>query len=173
MKKTYGSGFLDFPLGNTGRADAMKRLLSSAATEGGEEFLESMGQTALQRITYDPDAQWDFSDALYQAGVGAALGAATADPFLIGFEEGRILSNAELAEMENGLDTKSNSNYVTDAFHSLCTLVQNQRNAYTEYKTYSSVLGELAPSSLREFQNAKEDPEVWDDLQHKFEILDM
>lgn len=130
---------MDFPLGSTGRVDAMKRLLSSAATEGGEEFLESMGQTALQRITYDPDAQWDFSDALYQAGVGAALGAATADPFLIGLEEGRILSNAELAEMENGLDTKSNSNYVTDAFHSLCTLVQNQRNAYTEYKTYSSV----------------------------------
>ena len=75
--------------------------------------------------------------------------------------------------MENGLDTKSNSNYVTDAFHSLCTLVQNQRNAYTEYKTYSSVLGELAPTSLREFQNAKEDPEVWDDIQHKFEVLDM
>ena len=48
----------------------------------------------------------------------------------------------------------------------------NQKD-YTEYESYCSVLGELAPASLEEFQNAKEPPEVWDDIQHKFEILDM
>ena len=35
----------------------------------------------------------------------------------------------------------------------------NQKD-YTEYESYRSVLGELAPATFEEFQNAKETPDV-------------
>ena len=50
------------------------RLAASALGEGSEEFIEDVFQPVLQRATYDPSAQFDLSEALYDAAVGAALG---------------------------------------------------------------------------------------------------
>lgn len=50
------------------------RLAASALGEGSEEFVEAVFQPVLQRATFNPDAFFDMSDALYQAAVGAALG---------------------------------------------------------------------------------------------------
>ena len=44
------------------------------SSEGGEEFIEDVFQPVLQRATYDPNARFDLSGALYDAAVGAALG---------------------------------------------------------------------------------------------------
>ena len=70
-------------------------------TEGGEEFIEALIQTALQKMTYDPDAQFSLENALRQALTGAAFGAtvssldslvssAKKDGFLSGFYEKEI-----------------------------------------------------------------------------------
>lgn len=53
---------------------AAGRLAASALGEGSEEFIEDVFQPVLQRATYDPDARFDLSGALYDAAVGAALG---------------------------------------------------------------------------------------------------
>lgn len=50
------------------------RLAASALGEGSEEFIEDVFQPVLQRATYDPSSQFDLSEALYDAAVGAALG---------------------------------------------------------------------------------------------------
>ena len=50
------------------------RLAASALGEGSEEFIEDVFQPVLQRATYDPSAQFELSEALYDAAVGAALG---------------------------------------------------------------------------------------------------
>lgn len=43
--------------------------------EGAEEFLESVASPILKRMTYDPDAQFDLEQAIYDFAVGGALGA--------------------------------------------------------------------------------------------------
>ena len=48
---------------------------TSALSEAGEEFLEAVAQPVLQRATYDRNARFDMSEALYSALIGAALGA--------------------------------------------------------------------------------------------------
>lgn len=53
---------------------AAGRLAASMLGEGSEEFIEDVFQPVLQRATYNPDAQFDLSGALYDAAVGAALG---------------------------------------------------------------------------------------------------
>ena len=53
---------------------AAGRLAASMLGEGSEEFIEDVFQPVLQRATYNPDAQFDLSEALYDAAVGAALG---------------------------------------------------------------------------------------------------
>ncbi len=50
------------------------KLALSMISEGGEEFLEDYAQPFLQRATYDPSAQFDLSEALYDAAVGSAMG---------------------------------------------------------------------------------------------------
>lgn len=56
------------------------KLAASMLGEGSEEFIEDVFQPVLQRATYDPDAQFDLSGALYDAAVGAALGGVGAAP---------------------------------------------------------------------------------------------
>lgn len=50
------------------------RLAASAIGEGSEEFIEDVFQPVLKRATYDPDASFDPSQALYDAAIGAVLG---------------------------------------------------------------------------------------------------
>lgn len=50
------------------------KLAASALGEGSEEFIEAVFQPVLQRATYDPDASFDPSQALYDFAVGAVLG---------------------------------------------------------------------------------------------------
>lgn len=77
FKKAFGGGVLDNAI-----SGALSKLNNSAAgrvalsmiSEGGEEFIEDIFQPILQRATYDPSAQFDLSDALYDAAVGAAMG---------------------------------------------------------------------------------------------------
>ncbi len=60
----------------TGRA-ALQRLgtvLLSAGGEGVEEALESAVSPILQRLTYDPDATWDWSEIARDGLLGAAIG---------------------------------------------------------------------------------------------------
>ena len=56
------------------------KLAASMLGEGSEEFIEDVFQPVLQRATYDPDAQFDLSGALYDAAVGAVLGGVGATP---------------------------------------------------------------------------------------------
>ena len=77
FKKFYGGGWLDDVISKaTGKlgASAPGRLALSAISEAGEEFLEALVQPVLQRATYNKDAQFDLSEALYSALIGAALG---------------------------------------------------------------------------------------------------
>lgn len=53
---------------------AAGRLAASALGEGSEEFVEAVFQPVLQRATYDPDADFDMGQALYDAAIGATLG---------------------------------------------------------------------------------------------------
>lgn len=53
---------------------AAGRLAASAIGEGSEEFIEDVFQPVLKRATYDPDASFDPSQALYDAAIGAVLG---------------------------------------------------------------------------------------------------
>ena len=77
FKKAFGGGVLDNAING-----ALSKLNNSAAgrvalsmiSEGGEEFIEDVFQPILQRATYDPSAQFDLSEALYDAAVGAAMG---------------------------------------------------------------------------------------------------
>ncbi len=50
------------------------RLAASALGEGSEEFVEAVFQPVLQRATYDPGADFDMGQALYDAAIGATLG---------------------------------------------------------------------------------------------------
>lgn len=53
---------------------AAGRLAASALGEGSEEFAEAVFQPVLQRATYDPQARFNMSQAIYDAAVGAVLG---------------------------------------------------------------------------------------------------
>ena len=54
---------------------AAGRAAINAISEGGEEFIEDIFQPMLQRATYDKDASFDLTGAIYDAAVGGALGA--------------------------------------------------------------------------------------------------
>lgn len=56
------------------------KLAASMLGEGSEEFIEDVFQPVLQRATYDPDARFDLSGALYDVAVGAVLGGVGAAP---------------------------------------------------------------------------------------------
>lgn len=87
FKKIYGGGWLDDAITKaTGKlgASVPGRLALSALSEAGEEFLEAVAQPVLQRATYDKDAQFDLSEALYSALIGATLGGFGSGVELIG-----------------------------------------------------------------------------------------
>lgn len=77
FQKMFGKGVLDDAIKNvTGRltSSAAGKLALSALSEGGEEVIENALSTALQKATYNKDASFDLSGALYDGLVGAALG---------------------------------------------------------------------------------------------------
>ena len=77
FKKAFGGGVLDNAISGTLSKlnnSAAGRVALSMISEGGEEFIEDIFQPVLQRATYDPSAQFDLSEALYDAAVGAAMG---------------------------------------------------------------------------------------------------
>lgn len=63
---------------DAGRAGLQRlgTVLLSAGGEGAEELLEGAVQPILQRLTYDPNAEWDWSDIARQGLIGAAIGGA-------------------------------------------------------------------------------------------------
>ena len=78
FKKAFGSGVLDKALGKVASKPAGK-LVVSALSEGGEEFIDALTQPVLQQLTYNPDAAYDadwLAEALYSAAVGSVLGGA-------------------------------------------------------------------------------------------------
>ena len=77
LKRTYGSGVVDDFLEQLTQLqeDPVGQAFLAGFTEGGEEFIEALIQTALQKATYDPDAQFSLENALRQALTGAAFGA--------------------------------------------------------------------------------------------------
>ena len=100
LKRTYGSGVVDDFLEQLTQLqeDPVGQAFLAGFTEGGEEFIEALIQTALQKATYDPDARFSLENALRQALTGAAFGAtvssldslvssAKKDGFLAGFYE--------------------------------------------------------------------------------------
>ena len=77
FKQAFGAGVLDQAISKaTARMNgsAAGKLALSMLSEGGEEFIEDVFQPILQRATYDKNAKFDLSGALYDAAVGAALG---------------------------------------------------------------------------------------------------
>ena len=118
----------------------------------------------------------------YQRALQALLsGKEELPPFLRGFLQ------EELAKLPSAVENNSpfvggedfseigsrNDLYDTQTTDTRNPLDGPEQKDYTEYESYVSVLGELAPSTFEEFQAAKNDPEVWGDLQRKFQILDM
>lgn len=90
------------------------KLALSMISEGGEEFLEDYAQPFLQRATYDPSAQFDLSEALYDAAVGAAMGGIGAGVDVIR-QRGSSQANAQPTqevrpEVREGIDTSTPAN---------------------------------------------------------------
>ena len=78
FKKAFGSGALDKALAKVATKPSGKVVLS-ALTEGGEEFVEALAQPVLQQLTYNPEAAYNadwLADALYSAAIGGVLGGA-------------------------------------------------------------------------------------------------
>lgn len=78
LSRFYGRGVLDKAM-RMAPNDSVKRVLSNTVKgslgEGAEEAVSAIADPYLQRATYDPDAKnASFSDAAYQAAIGAALG---------------------------------------------------------------------------------------------------
>lgn len=146
----------------------------SALSEGTEEFLQALAQPVVQRLTYDPDAQFDLGDAFYQGFVGGTLGgvAQGLDAFLSGFYSKEI-ENGEINVPENNSLEKEETPYYFDEKDLSFPLDDGLKADYTEFEEFSSVLEELAPSSFDEFLEIKHDPQKWDDLQQQYKILDM
>ena len=78
LSRFYGRGVLDRAM-RMAPNDSVKRVLSNTVKgslgEGAEEAVSAIADPYLQRATYDPAAEnASFSDAAYQAAIGAALG---------------------------------------------------------------------------------------------------
>ena len=76
FRSVYGPGILDKALTKL-TSKPMGKLVASAISEGGEEFIEALAQPVLQKLTYNPEAAYDsewLSEALYSAAIGSALG---------------------------------------------------------------------------------------------------
>ena len=117
FKKAFGGGVLDNAI-----SGALSKLNNSAAgrvalsmiSEGGEEFIEDVFQPVLQRATYDPSAQFDLSEALYDAAVGAAMGGIGAGVDVIR-QRGNGQADAQPTqearpEVREGIDTPTPTN---------------------------------------------------------------
>lgn len=80
FKKAFGAGVLDKAISKVAQKPAGK-IVASALSEGGEEFLEAVAQPILQKLTYDPESGYDeewLGEALYGAAIGALLGSSGA-----------------------------------------------------------------------------------------------
>lgn len=76
FKGTYGKGLLDKAVSKV-TAKPGGKLILSALSEGGEEMLESALDPLLQKITYNPEAEYDedwLAETLYSGALGAVLG---------------------------------------------------------------------------------------------------
>lgn len=76
FKKAFGNGILNKALDKVTAKPAGK-LLISALSEGGEEMLEAALDPALQKLTYNPDAEYNedvLAEMLYSGALGAVLG---------------------------------------------------------------------------------------------------
>ena len=76
FKGTYGKGLLDKVM-NKVTAKPGGKLILSALSEGGEEMLESALDPLLQKLTYNPEAEYDedwLAETLYSGALGAVLG---------------------------------------------------------------------------------------------------
>ena len=117
FKKAFGGGVLDNAI-----SGALSKLNNSSAgrvalsmiSEGGEEFIEDVFQPVLQRATYDPSAQFDLSEALYDAAVGAAMGGIGAGVDVIR-QRGNGQADAQPTqearpEVREGIDTPTPTN---------------------------------------------------------------
>ena len=64
LKRTYGSGVVDDFLEQLTQLqeDPVGQAFLAGFTEGGEEFIEALIQTALQKATYDPDARFSLEN---------------------------------------------------------------------------------------------------------------
>ena len=117
FKKAFGGGVLDNAI--SGALAKMNnstagRVALSMISEGGEEFIEDIFQPVLQRVTYDPSARFDLSDALYDAAVGAAMGGIGAGVDVIR-QRGNGQADAQPAqearpEVREGIDTPTPTN---------------------------------------------------------------
>ena len=97
FKKAFGGGVLDKALSKITAKPAGKLVLS-ALSEGSEEALESVMQPVLQKLTYNPEAQYDeewLAETLYSAAVGAALGGLGGSVDVIGSGDTKAVQSPE------------------------------------------------------------------------------
>lgn len=117
FRKVFGAGAADKLSGKLvkqfGESTAVKtmsklaqtpagKLAASALSEGSEEYVEDIFQPVLQRATYDPDASFDPSQALYDAAIGAALGGVGGAVDVAGSRESRVQSPSAPTEGASG-----------------------------------------------------------------------
>lgn len=105
FKGTYGKGLLDKVM-NKVTAKPGGKLILSALSEGGEEMLESALDPLLQKITYNPEAEYDedwLAETLYSGALGAVLGGFGGSVDVV---TGRGKMSAEAAETPKTTESK-------------------------------------------------------------------
>lgn len=105
FKGTYGKGLLDKVM-NKVTAKPGGKLILSALSEGGEEMLESALDPLLQKLTYNPEAEYDedwLAETLYSGALGAVLGGFGGSVDVV---TGRGKTSAEAAETPKTTESK-------------------------------------------------------------------
>ena len=105
FKGTYGKGLLDKVM-NKVTAKPGGKLILSALSEGGEEMLESALDPLLQKLTYNPKAEYDedwLAETLYSGALGAVLGGFGGSVDVV---TGRGKTSAEAAETPKTTESK-------------------------------------------------------------------
>lgn len=121
LRSVFGKGALDDAISKvTGRLgqSAIGQTVLSALSEGGEEMLENAVQPILQRVTYNPNAEYDeawLEDTLYQGLIGGVLGGALGGVGSININHASANAQQQAQQAAGATQTETAPNSTTQA----------------------------------------------------------